>query len=370
MRRSPHLLLALLLAVAGGCPALRAELVWSAATGWQVKGGALGAAVGEGDAGSSALELMNKARAAEEAGRRSAAFKLYQRVAKKFPNSIYAAEAYYRSGLVREQRGQLFKAFDSYQQMLVRYPNNENFNTVVGAEYGIAAQLAEGKRSRIFYGLLPGFKNRDKAIQYFEQIVANAPYSDYAPLALMNAARGYQRSGSTDAALDALDRMINAYPRNVLTPDAYLKLGQTHSSLVEGPYYDQASTKQAITYFEDYLIQFPGDAGAADAEKGLAAMKKVLANSKMILADYYYRYRKNYKAARVFYNEAITTFPDSEVAERARTMLADVDARLGIKPGGDATAEGGESATPADAAGAGAKPAVEPVKKKKRFILF
>ena len=34
------------------------------------------------------------------------------------------------------------------------------------------------------------------------------------------------------AYIDALDRMINNYPRSVLTPDAYLKIGETHADFL------------------------------------------------------------------------------------------------------------------------------------------
>lgn len=280
-----------------------------------------------GEDGRNALDLMNDARRAEEAGDLGKAVKGYERVSKRYPNSVFAAEALYRTGILRERRREYYKAFDALQEMLQKYPNSERFNQVIGDQYRIAQNLADGRRALI-WGVVPGFRNRERAIEYFEQIVRNAPYSDYAPLSLMNVARGHQRMNATEEAIDALDRMINSYPGNVLTPDAYLKLAQTHSSLVDGAYYDQASTKSAITYYEDFLIQFPGDSGAGAAETGLAEMKTMLAESKMLLADYYYKYRRNYKAAKVFYNEAITTYPDSPVAARARTMLADVDARL------------------------------------------
>jgi outer membrane protein assembly factor BamD len=54
-------------------------------------------------------------------------------------------------------------------------------------------------------------------------------------------------------------------------------------------------------------------------------MKKVLADSKMRIADFYFFKRDNYKAARVFYNGAITVYPDSEVATKARQRLAQVE---------------------------------------------
>jgi outer membrane protein assembly factor BamD len=331
---------------------LAADLVWTPQGGWKVEGGVLAGLAGE--QGRNAVDLMNKARTDEEAGKISAAAKAYTQVAKKYPNSVFASEALYRTGLIYQKRQQYYKAFETYQQMLARYPSSEKFTQVVGEQYRIASDLFAGKRSRI-WGLIPGFRNREKALEYFEIIVQTAPYSDYAPLALMNAARGYKQINETPAAIDALDRMINTYPRNVLTPDAYLKIAQTHASLVDGPLYDQASTKEAITYYEDYMILFPGDAGMATAEKGLADMKTVLAKSKLTIADYYLKYRQNYKAAKVFYNEAITVYPDSDVAKVARAKLVDVDAKLDQQAN---LASGKPAAAP-----------VEP-KKKKRFWLF
>ena len=94
------------------------------------------------------------------------------------------------------------------------------------------------------------------------------------------------------------------------------------------------------------MILYPNDMKIAEAAKGLDAMKKLLAESKMNMADFYFYKRDNYVAAKVFYNEAITAYPDSEVAKLARVRLAAVEAKASGKP-------------------------VEPAtKKKKRFWLF
>lgn len=344
-----RLSLLLFLAAALSAP-LAAELVWSRESGWRIEGGALAGL--SGDEGRNALDLMNRARNAEEDRNAGKAIDLYEDVTRKYPSSVYAPEAYFRIGNLRQQRREYFKAFEAYQNLISRYPSSERYNQVIAEQYRLTSQLLDGARN-YFWGVIPGFKNREKAIEYFEQVVVNAPFSDYAPLSLMNVARGHQRAGSTEEAIDALDRMINTYPRSVLTPDAYLKLAQAHANLVEGHYYDQASTKEAITYYEDFLILFPGDNGAAAAEKGLAEMKTTLAQSKLTMADYYLRHRNNPKAAKVLYNEAITVYPDSEIANRAKAQLEIVEARLAGQPA--------PAVTPA-------APATQP--KKKRFILF
>lgn len=342
-------LLATLLAVFV-TPRLCAELVWAPDTGWRIEGGALSGLTG--GEGRNALELMNKARASEERGNLHSALKNYNKVVKKYGTSIYTPEALYRSARIYLQRKQYTKAFEAYQGIIARYPNSPRFNEIIGEQYRIASALLDGARNH-YWGWLPGLTDRPKGIMQFEIILLEAPYSDYSPLALMNIARGHQRLHNTEQAIDALDRMINNHPNSLLTSDAYLKLAQTHASLVDGPYYDQAATKEAITYFQDYMILFPGDPNVASADTGLDQMRTVLAESKIKMADFYFYKRDNYTAARVFYNEAITVYPDSSVAGIAKKRLQEVEieAAAHLPDPKDGDTEG----TP---------------KKKKRFFFF
>jgi outer membrane protein assembly factor BamD len=346
--RLPALFLFLATAFGFAATAARAELVWTPQNGWRVEGGALSGL--SGPEGRNALEQMNRARGAEEAGNRRTAVRAYAAIAKKYPNSVYAPEALYRSARLRLAGRDFNKAFEDFQQVLGKYPNTPRFNEIVGEQYRIASALLDGARGRMMWGLLPGFTQRDKAIEFFETILVNAPYSDYAPLSLMNIARGHQKLGNTEDAIDALDRMINNYSQSLLAPDAYLKLAQTHASLVDGPFYDQGSTKESITYFTDFMLLFPSDANIGAAEKGLDGMKTMLAESKIKIADFYFYKRSNYKAARVFYNEAITAYPESAIANRAKARLVEVEAKANNQP--------------APAAAPGEAP------KKKRFFFF
>lgn len=335
--RSLRALLTILITLSAAAT-VRAELVWNPATGWSIEGGALSGLVGA-DA-RNALELMNRAREAEDKGNLSSALRQYSRISKNYPNSIYSPEAYFRSAHIRLERKQYYKAFESYQQIMSRYPNTERFNDVLAEQYKIASALLNGARNHAF-GFIPTFRSKERAISYFEWIVQNAPYSDYAPLALMNVARTYQKLNNTTGAIITLDRLISNYPQNLLAPDAYIQLAQTHASLVDGPNYDQEATKEAITYFEDFMILFPEDGNLATAQTGLDDMRTVLAESKMRIADYYMDKSHNPKGARVFYNEAITTYPDSAVAVRARERLDRLDA---IEAANEASSSGQNTA--------------------------
>ncbi len=313
-------------------PRLAADLTWTPSTGWQLEGGALSGLAGP--QGKSALALMNKARRYEEEGSLHAAIKTYEKVAAKYTSSVYAPEALYRSASLLVQRKQYYNAFGDFQLMLRRYPNTKRFNDAIGQLYRLASILLDGGHNRL-WGFIPEFSNRTRAIEYLEVIVLDAPYSDYAPLALMEVARGYQFSGDKEEAIDSLDRLVNTYPQSVLAPVAYLKLGDLHASLTEGPKYDQASTKEAMTYYEDFMILYPGDANLAAAATGVDKMKTILSNSKIYIGDYYFYKRLNYVAAKVFYNEAITAYPDSNPARLAKKRLEELEARVNkqtIKP--------------------------------------
>jgi outer membrane protein assembly factor BamD len=307
-------------------PRLAADLVWSPSAGWQVEQGALSGLVGA--QGRTALDLMNKARRDEDKGNKGAAIKEYEKVASKYQASVFAPEALYRAGTILASRRQYYKAFNEFQSVLRRYPNTKRFNEVIGEQYRIATALLNGKHNRIFGGRFPGWANRTKGIEFCEVILLNAPYSDYAPLALMDIARGQQFIKSPDEAIDALDRLVNTYPQSVLAAVAYLQLGDLHASLSEGPMYDQASTKEAMTYYEDFMILYPGDPNIAAAAAGVDRMKTVLSRSKIYIGDFYFYKRQNYRAAQIFYNEAITAYPESAPAALAKKRLNDVTVKM------------------------------------------
>jgi outer membrane protein assembly factor BamD len=309
----------------GATTRLAADLAWDPVAGWKMEGTTLSGLAGP--QGRAALDLMNKARRQEDAGSRGSAISAYEKVSKKYQGSVYAPEALYRAGRLLTQRKQYYRAFIDYQELLRRYPNTRRFNEVIGEQYRIASALIDGSRNHAF-GFLPMFSNRTKGIEFFEVILLNAPYSDYAPLALMDIARGQQYIKSTEEAIDALDRLINNYPQSVLAPVAYLKLGDLHASLTQGPRYDQGATKEAMTYYEDYMILYPGDPNIAVAAAGVDRMKTILSQSKIYIGDFYFYKRLNYTAAKVFYNEAITAYPDSGPAKTAKKRLVELDARI------------------------------------------
>jgi outer membrane protein assembly factor BamD len=287
-------------------------------------------AAGEAEASA----LLERGKNTLAAGSTGSADRTFKKIIKNYPTAEAAAEARFLHAQILMGKGRWVKGFDQLQEIVTKHPKYKNFDRVIGAQFDCATALMEGARGRILW-VIPGFKQYGEAIQQFEQIVRNAPYSDYAPLALMNIAIISEQEEKPEEAIDALDRLINYYPQSMLAPDAYYNMAETYANLVKGAEYDQGSTRQAIRYYEDFLILFPQSNYLGEVESNLDAMEDLLARSRLNLGDFYYNYRSNNTAALVFYNETITIAPDSEAAEEARQRIADIEAGVSPVTGGN-----------------------------------
>lgn len=280
-------------------------------------------------ANAKAQALLEKGKARYDAGRLSSANRIFKRIAKKYEGSPSTGEALYLRGLILMEKRRFVKAFNTLQEAVRFHPKFENYNLLISAQFECATELMEGARGKIF-GIIPGFKQEGEAINQFEYIIANAPYGDYAPLALMNISFIATKRNDSEVAIDALDRLINFYPQSKLAPEAYYNLAKTYADLVKGEEYDQGSTRQAISYYEDLLVLFPENEQIGLVEANLRKMENLLALNRFSLGDFYYFYRNNNTAALTFYNETITIAPESEAAADAANRIADIEA--GVKP--------------------------------------
>ncbi len=297
-----------------------ADLVWSAEQGWQVDGGVLAPVLGEGINVENALHGMNVAQVAMDEGDYSKALNIYLLITGDYPDSMFAPEAFYQMGIAYTKKHMFTEANKAFQTIIKRYPNYPKYNQVVAGQFNIAYAVQNGENPYL-WGWLPWFRDENEAIKIYEEVVRNYPYSEYAQMALMNISVLAERNNKTEIAIDALDRLISSYPQSIFVPDAYLQLAKTYRNTVDGPAYDQANSKHAISFYSDYLLLFPNGSEIAHVEKGLEVMEDTVARSRLIMGDFFYYYRNDAKAAAIFYNETITQAPKSPAAEEAKEML-------------------------------------------------
>jgi hypothetical protein len=122
---------------------------------------------------------------------------------------------------------------------------------------------------------------------------------------------------------------------------------------IAGPSYDQSATLKALNFYEDYLILFAESPAKSKheleenyqmrlqdarersikADEGRKKMRETLASSKLEVGQYIEKYGKYYltnwrelgnRPALQFYNEAITTAPESKAAREAERKVIEL----------------------------------------------
>lgn len=272
----------------------------------------------------SAADMLERAQALHKAGKIKAAKRIYKKITKHHPLASETGIAYFAWAEIEMGREHWIRAFNCLQAIVSEHPDFDRFDDLIRLQFDCANALQNGARSKLLW-VIPGFRQYGKAIEQYETLVKNAPFSQYAPLALMNVALIAEQRQDSDIAIDALDRLINDYPQSMLAPDAYYNLAETYSSLVKGSQYDQGATREAIRYFEDFLILFPQSTYASKVEQRVNEMQILEAESRFQLGEFYYLYRSNATAALVFYNETLSLAPNSGLAKNAEARIADIN---------------------------------------------
>ena len=267
-----------------------------------------------------AVVIMNEARIAQESGNVGAALSQYGKIVKRYDDTILASEAYYQIGMIRMSRNQFNDAFKAFSAIIEKYPEYSRYGDALHQEYEIAQLLHSGERPK-YFGTIPGFRDYSVALGFYKKIVDNAPYSDLAPLALLHMGQLAMSKHKTIDAIDAFERMIDEYPYSEYTPEAYFQLGEIYSKLIKSPLYDQGATKTAMHFYEDFLTLYPDHARAEEAQAGYDAMKRRLAEGKMLVGDFYFQSRNNRRAAVMMYKKAADLLPGSDIADTSLSSI-------------------------------------------------
>lgn len=296
-----------------------ADLAYTPASGWKSSDNSLESRLSQGLENPQALQLMNEASALYARGKDEKARTTFRDVAKRYPASLLAPEAFYQIGKIRIDQGKVGKAYEAYANILKSYPNYQNFDQLLKEMFSLAERISSEKGSN-FLGFWK-YTDREEAINAFEKIVTAAPYSDYAPRALFVIARLYKEKGEELSAIDAYERLIGSYPNHPLAPDAYYALATTYRSMIAGSPYDQGATQQAIRYYQEFSAQYPSDPRAKECEGEILRLQEISAKGKYEMAIFYIEKRNNRTAGANLLKEAIQAAPESQTAQKAQKML-------------------------------------------------
>ena len=280
-----------------------------------------------------AAKLMDRADAAIYIHNNKVALKCLNEVYLRFPASKQASEALYRGGKIYMAIGKWKKAYARYNTLIKAYPENPHFDEMIDNLFEIGNAYETGRN--IHYMWVIPYRDRTKAITVYENIVAVAPYDDCAPNALLRVSMLHYSLHELVGAVDAVDRLINNYPNSIEVPDATILMAGLMSGQVDGPAYDQGATNEAINYYRDFLTLYPDNPATKYCEEKLAWNRERYARSRFLVGEFFYKYRDDYDSAEVFFNDSITTAPDSDAAKESREYLDKIAKIKDRFPNGD-----------------------------------
>lgn len=157
-----------------------------------------------------------------------------------------------------------------------------------------------------------------KAIEYFQEVIDNYPYSDYAILAELQIADIHFERGEFEEASSYYHDFVELHPNHAKVSYALYRNGLCSYNQMRASDRDQAPTREAVAQFKALIERYPDSEMAADAKVRLRECEDRLANQDIQVGDYYYSQNAWYAAARR-YRAALKAYP--EHAGRTRTLV-------------------------------------------------
>ncbi|HVP29440.1 MAG TPA: outer membrane protein assembly factor BamD [Myxococcota bacterium] len=167
--------------------------------------------------------------------------------------------------------------------------------------------LAHLEHSGKYLGVLPN-SDSTKAIESFQQIIDNYPYSDYAVLSELKIADAYFADEKYDEALSYYRDFSELHPGHEQVPYALLQAAKCHYNQAKDPQRDQTATRQALGFLDTLLAKYPGTPQATEGETMWKELRTRLGQHEMDIAGFYMA-REEYQSAADRYRNILNRYP-------------------------------------------------------------
>ena len=151
-------------------------------------------------------------------------------------------------------------------------------------------------------------KDYDAAIETFQSVIDNYPYSDYAVLAELKIADAYFEDDAYEEALSYYRDFADLHPQHEKVPYTIFQSALCHQRRMRSVKRDQTATREALAYLDRLLSEFPYSEYAAEAEEMWRTLRTSLAWQVMSIADFY-RGRGEYESAAERYRSLLSEYP-------------------------------------------------------------
>ena len=180
------------------------------------------------------------------------------------------------------------------------------FEEVAPAEelYAEALEVLAGGRMLWFWPRT----DFDRAIEMFQSVIDNYPYSDYAVLSELKIADAYFEDARYDEALSYYRDFADLHPQHERVPYTLLQSALCHERQMHPANRDQTATRDALVYLDRLLAKYPHTEQAREAEVLWRDLRTRLANNVNEIGNFYLK-RDEYESAAERFRSLLNEYP-------------------------------------------------------------
>jgi len=150
--------------------------------------------------------------------------------------------------------------------------------------------------------------NYSTAIETFQRIIDNYPYSDHAVLSELKIADAYFEQERYDEALSYYRDFTDLHPQHERVPYTILRAALCQQRQVKTSSRDQTATRQALSFLDVLLTKYPHSPEAQEGEVLWRELRTRLARHEIAIADFYLT-REEFQAAADRYRSVLNRYP-------------------------------------------------------------
>lgn len=171
--------------------------------------------------------------------------------------------------------------------------------------------------------------NYKEAVNQFDEVERQHPYSEWAPRAQVMAAYAQYKGQKYDDAVLTLERFVKLHPGHESAPYAYYLIALCYYEQISDVGRDQGITQKAQKSLEDVVRRFPGTDYARDAQLKLDLVEDHLAGKEMMVGRYYLE-RHEYLSAANRFRYVIEHYQTTSHVPEALHRLVETYLELGV----------------------------------------
>jgi len=224
------------------------------------------------------------------------------------------------------------EATEAYEALVKKFPNSSHLDNVIRRQFDIARYWEQHHQYKPHWATTPNlldktrplFDTLGRSLKTYEGIWLNDPTGPLADDALMATANSHFLRGRYGDADDYYEQIRRDHPRSEHQYEAHVLGLQCKLREYQGPDYEGSPLEEAKHLAKQLKVQFAGELSDVERERLetiQAKLSKQLAMREYTMAKYYDD-TKHYGSAKYYYARLVREYPQTELAEQARTRLA------------------------------------------------